>query len=294
MRRFYFYVLLLALGTLQVQCQNDDNGSDTNDNSGGGENYKISALKATGEFFSVSSEAENARGIQVIGDSLLYVHARGNQRVVAYRLAEHGDITSAEWYANFETSSFLEDSEPGPHGHGIFIRPSDLKKMWLFNRTEVWSFDLTEAGNVASAVEEDYLDLSEFVERGHGIFFDESGEMLYVDDRNNALVHQFELTEAWQIAAFSAYQSLDLSENHRAVRAVTFHPDGQQMYLLDTDLRALQTYNLATPWNVGRGILKEDYALNISNPRGFCWNQDGSKAYVMNTDNGRIFEYVID
>ena len=255
--------------------------------------YDISLLEVSQNYFNTSDYTENARAIQVVGDTLLFVHSRGNNKVISFSLEIKGDISSAVFQQSFSTENYIGSTAQGEHGHGFFIRQNDLKKMWLFNRTEIWEFDLEEAGKISSGVYSDYLDLTDYVERGHGIYFHPKGTHLYIDDRNKEMIHQFSLSVAWSISCFDGYVTLDISDNHEAVRAVSFHPNGSHMYLLDTDLQQIQHYQLSRPWQIESVVFHQKLTVSISNPRSFAWNSDGTIAYVMNTDDGVIYEFVM-
>lgn len=293
-RQSLIYFLLICFLVVLTGCKKEEPGElkpvvNKPDNT-----YSISALEASGYSFNTSSVTDNARGIQLVGDTLLLVHSRGTNSVVTYILENRGDIASAKYYSSYSAADYIGSTSQGTNGHGLFIRQDDLKKMWLFNRTEIWEFNLAEAGNVSTAEYSDYLDLSDYVERGHGIFFKPDGSQLFIDDRNKALIHQFELTQNWNISEYSSYKTLDISDYQQAVRAVTFHPDGEIMYLLDTQLKEIQHFDLSTPWQIEGAVFKENKSIAISNPRSFTWNSNGTKAYIMNTDNGVILEYTID
>lgn len=255
--------------------------------------YDISLLAVTANSFNTSEQTTNARAIQMVGDSLLFVHSRGNNMVFSYLLERKGDIRSATYYQSFSAENYIGSTAQDKNGHGLFVRQDDLKKMWLFNRTEIWEFELLEAGNISTAVYSDYLDLAEYVERGHGIFFHPDGTNLYVDDRNKELVHQFTLMTPWSIDGFNTHVSLDVAAYQEAIRAVTFHPDGQDMYLLDTELQLVQHFRLQHAWQIETAVFHQQKSISLSNPRSFTWNSTGTAAYIMNTDDGVIYEFVI-
>ena len=255
--------------------------------------YDISLLEVSQNYFNTSDYTENARAIQFVGDTLLFVHSRGNNKVISFSLEIKGDISSAVYHQSFSTNNYIGSTAQGEHGHGFFIRQDDLKKMWLFNRTEIWEFELEEAGKISSAVYSNYLDLTDYVERGHGIFFHPEGTYLYIDDRNKEMIHQFSLITAWSIGSFDEYFVLDISDNHEAVRAVNFHPNGSHMFLLDTDLQEIQHYELSNPWQITSAVFQYELSVSLSNPRSFTWNSNGTIAYVMNTDDGVIYEFVV-
>lgn len=289
MDKIHCFLLSLFVLLLSTNCSKQISVPDYPETSA----FDISLLKTTANFFNTSEYTDNARAIQVVGDTLLFVHSRGNNKVVSFKLETKGDIGSAVYLHSYSTENFVGTTDQGNHGHGFFIRQDDLERMWLFNRTEIWEFNLKEAGDISTSIYSDYLDLADYVERGHGIFFHPEGIYLYIDDRNKEMIHQFNLTTSWSIGSFDEYVSLNISENHEAVRAVTFHPNGGYMYLLDTELQKIQQYKLSNPWKIETASFYQQMSVSLSNPRSFAWNSDGSKAYVMNTDDGVIYEFIV-
>lgn len=272
-------------------CSDDDSAG--SGNSGDQVAFDITRLTPTSHFYGTAAYTENARGIQLIGDTLLTVFSRDNNQAINFRMQTAGDITSAVYHSHFSADEFLGSTEQTANGHGIYLRTTDLRKMWIFNRTEVWEFDLADPGDLSSAAYSGYLDVAGEVERGHGIYFNPDGTRLYIDDRGGATVHQYDLAAPWSISETVSHISLDISARHDAVRAVVFDPDGSRMFLLDTERRELQAYGLSVAWDLSSAVYRNEYSLYLSNPRGFCWSRDGKRAYVMNTDNGRVFEYAV-
>lgn len=282
-------MLLVSLTILLLACKKEKEEQDNLNNNV--QPYDVSTLASTGNSLNTSNKTNNARDIQLIGDSLLFVHSRGTNTVESYKLHSNGFINSASHFNTFSTADYIGITTQGNNGHGIYIKPNDLSKMWLFNRTEIWEFNFESPGDLSSVNFSDYLDLSDYVERGHGIFFNPTGEQLYVDDRNKEMIHQFTLNENWSISGFNNYKNINISSYQEAVRSVKFNPEGNQMYLLDTSLKEIIKFNLTTPWQVESATFSKKKSVNISNPRGFTWNSDGTKAYIMNTDDGVIYEY---
>jgi hypothetical protein len=282
-------MLLSTVTILLLACKKEKEGQENLNNNV--HPYDVSTLAPTGNSLNTSNKTNNARDIQLIGDSLLFIHSRGTNTVESYKLHSIGAINSASHFNTFFTADYIGTTSQGNNGHGIYIKPNDLSKMWLFNRTEIWEFHFESPGDLSSVNFSDYLDLSDYIERGHGIFFNPTGGLLYVDDRNKEMIHQFTLNENWSISGFNNYKNINISSFQEAVRSVKFNPEGDQMYLLDTSLKEIIKFNLTTPWQVESATFSKKKSVNISNPRGFTWNSDGTKAYIMNTDDGVIYEY---
>lgn len=227
-------------------------------------------------------------------DSLLYVHSRETATVLSYTLKKAGDISSAVLSGTFDTSDYLGSKKQESKGHGIYVKGETLDRVWLFNRTEVWQFDLPVAGNMQSAIPSGYRDLSDRVKRGHDIDFNLQGDRFYVDDRNSESVFQYTLTKPWDINTIEFDFELDISETHSAVRGVEFSPDGKRMYLLDTHLKEIQQFALSEAWELRTAVFEKSHLLNSENPRGLSWNSDWTKAYVMNATTGIIQQFNIE
>lgn len=256
--------------------------------------YDIYYLVETDKKLDTSNETKNARTIDLIGsDTLLFVHSRETATVLTYTLEEAGDISTAVLSSTFDTSDYLGTKEQESKGHGIYVQRDALDRVWLFNRTEVWQFDLPIAGNMQSAIPSGYNDLSDRVQRGHDIDFSLEGDRFFVDDRNSESVFQYTVKEPWDINSIEYDYELDISETHSAVRGVEFRPDGKRMYLLDTSKKEIQQFVLSEAWELRSAVFEKSYLLNTENPRGFTWNRDGTKAYVMDATSGVVSQFNI-
>lgn len=280
------FILFLVFG---CKKENENNLNDSENPNF--PHFEISTLTTSGKFLNTSSYTNNARDIELVGDSILYVHSRGTNSVESFVFSINSDINSATHKSTFSASDFIGTTNQGTRGHGIYIKKDDLSKMWLFNRTEIWEFNFEKAGDLNSVTYSDYLDLSEYVERGHGIYFHPNGKQLYIDDRNKEMIHQFTLSNNWSISDFENYKNLSISNYQQAVRSISFNSEGDKMFLLDTSLKEILAFKLSTPWQINSASFNEKISVNISNPRGFTWNSNGTQAYIMNTDTGTVYEF---
>lgn len=282
------FSLFLSFGL--VSCDSDDNNSSGVSQEVG---YDISRLQMTHKSYDTSIRTSNARGIQLIGDTLLIVFARSTNAAESYILAEKSEINTASHWKSFSATPFIGSTYQGIHGHGIYLKPDDLSRMWILNRTEIWQFDLSVPGDISTSTQSGYYDFNNSIERGHSIYLSAAGDYLYIDDRAMEVIHQFELTELWDINAIGNSFAFSPNELHHGVREVVLHSNGTEMNTLDTREQLLRTYVLEEPWMVESAIFKDEISVDISNPRAFEWNSTGEKAYIMNTDTGVIYQYEI-
>jgi len=290
MKRIFFVFFVFFFATIETRAQSHNESefiSSSTINSG----WDVAILEETGKILNTSNYTRNARSIDLVAnDSRLYVYARSTQNVVSYELETPGDISSAVFVNEFDTSPYLGTKSQSSVGHGFYIERDYLERMWLWNRTEVWQFDLS-SGDISTATKSGYKDLSNYVTRGHDIDFRPDGKVFYVEDRVQETVHQFSLSEPWNIETLNWEYTLDISSRHSAVRGIEFDPTGKIMFLLDTSLQEIQQYKLDEAWEISTATFEKATPISFSNPRGLTWNENGTSAYVMNASNGRITQY---
>ena len=291
MKRIFFVFFVFFFATIETRAQSHNESefiSSSTINSG----WDVAILEETDKILNTSNYTSNARSIDLVAnDSRLYVHARSTQNVVSYELETPGDISSAVFVNEFDTSPYLGTKSQSSVGHGFYIERDYLERMWLWNRTEVWQFDLSTSGDISTATKSGYKDLSNYVTRGHDIDFRPDGKVFYVEDRVQETVHQFSLSEPWNIETLNWEYTLDISSRHSAVRGIEFDPTGKIMFLLDTSLQEIQQYKLDEAWEISTATFEKATPISFSNPRGLTWNENGTSAYVMNASNGRITQY---
>ena len=246
-------------------------------------NWDIAGLVDSGKRLATAAVTENTRCMDLVdADTLLFIHGRQSRNVVVYELQTRGDLGTAQFLYAFDTTPYFGTrAQTESVGHGIFVKRETLDRMWLWNRTELWAFDMPEPGDVRSARFSGYRSFAGEVTRGHAIHFRPDGGAFYVEDRDQARVHQFSMATPWDIETIVPDGQLDISARHAAVRGLEFNPDGTVMYLLDTELREVQQYGLGQAWNVTSAVFEKAFALGMENPRGMTWNRHGSRLYIM-------------
>jgi len=163
--------------------------------------WSIQSLEDTGGRLDTGRITQNTRCMELLdGDRSLFVHARASRSVVVYELERPGKLNSASFRHVFDTSPYLGTRDQADSvGHGLFVKRDTLDRMWLWNRTELWEFKLAEPGDVRTAEFAAYRSFEGEITRGHAIHFRQDGLKCYVEDREQATVHQFSLTRPWDI-----------------------------------------------------------------------------------------------
>lgn len=251
------------------------------------ESQLLAAFEYSGDWLDISSESSNARATYWKNDgTVVFVVGRGTDNVVAYRLEEPWQIQSGNLWMEME----LE----GSNQHGLYLR-DDGMKMWVFDRTGIWTYLLEEPWNITTIGEGALTDFSDYIERGHDIDFTPDGRRLFVDDRNIGAVFQFDLASAWEVTTAEFNYKLDISDIQREVRGIEFIEEGGVMVLMDTRLRALLQFQLSEPWNISTANFAGSFDVSpqTSQGRGLSFSADERYFYVTCRDDSRIYQYQV-
>ncbi len=240
-----------------------------------------------GAYLDISDETANARATFWKPDgSILFVVGRSTDNVAAYKLNEPWEV---------RTATFSQEMElPGSDQHGLYLR-EDGMKMWVYDRTSIWSFELEEAWDVTTTSDAKNTDFSDFVIRGHDIDFTPDGSMLFIDDRNAGAVFAVALDVPWDVSGGNLSHTLDISHQQRATRGIEFIRDGKVMMLMDTGRNQLLQYKLEKPYDIMSAQLVNTFDVSdqTRQGRGLSFNDDLTSFYVTGRDEQKIFQYDI-
>lgn len=238
-----------------------------------------------GEYLDISAETEDARATHWKSDgSIVFIAGRYTNNVAAYSLNTPWDIS---------TASFSHDQiVPGEYQHGLFFH-NEGKKMWVFDRTSIWTLTLEEAWNLNSISDSLNTDLSSFVKRGHDIDFTPDGRYIFIDDRNTGAVFSVSLSTPWDITSKTLEYTLDLSNIQKEIRGIEFIKDGEMMFLMDTGRNEILEFHLSESYDISTAQLV--YAFDVSNQtlqgRGLSFSADETSFYITGRDEEKVFQY---
>lgn len=255
--------------------------------------FSISDFSFTGKVLDISGETENARATTWNPDgSRMFITGRFTENVVAYDMTEPWDITTASFAGEYKFEANFSESTGLSVGHGLFIRDDGLR-MWIFNRTEIRQYDLSEAWNPATATFNQFRDLSAFVQRGHDFDFKHDGTVLFIDDRNAQAVHQMSLETPWDIATAIHVFTLDVSDVEQEVRGLEVILDGTIMLLLDTVRQEVLQYELSKPWDLSTAVLTNflDVGAQTADPRGMSISTDLSRIFITGRNEQEVYVF---
>ncbi|TVR83540.1 MAG: hypothetical protein EA412_00815 [Chitinophagaceae bacterium] len=247
----------------------------------------LAQFEFTGEYLDISAETENSRATHWKPDgSMVFITGRYSNNVAAYAVSEAWEIGSA----TFSHAQVV----PGEFQHGLFFHDSG-EKLWVFDRTSIWTLTLEEAWNLHSLSDSLNTDLSSFVERGHDVDFKPDGSYIFIDDRNTGAVFAVSLSTPWDITTKNLEYTLDISDIQVEVRGIEFVKNGKMMILMDTGRDEVLEFHLSEPYDISTAELV--YAFDVSSQtnqgRGLSFNADETSFYITGRDEEKVFQYRI-
>lgn len=238
-----------------------------------------------------------ARGSDFSQDgSRFYILGRTSANILEYRLSDSWNVESGSYVREFSIAGEMGSrDQPDNASNGFFIR-KDGRRMWVFNRTEIWEYSLSDSWNISSANQTGYRDLSGTIVRGHDFDFSPDGRFLYVDDRVQEAIYQFRLSSTWDVESASLQRVLDISSQQNAVRGIQFSPGGKRMFLNDTGRNEILEYFLSDAYNIGSASFSGAYSVSSETTSGEGFSirhDDSSMFYVTSTSEERVYQYRI-
>lgn len=249
----------------------------------------------TGDNLSVATAGARSSDFSEDG-SRFYILGRTSANVLEYHLSDPWNVESGDYVRQYSIAGDMgSGDQPDNAANGFYIRKNG-RQMWVFNRTEIWEYSLSNSWDVSSARQTGYRDLSGTVVRGHDFDFSPDGRFLYVDDRVQETIYQFRLSNRWDVESASLQRALDISGQQDAVRGIQFSPGGKRMFLNDTGRNEILEYFLSDAYNVGSASYSGSYSISsqTTSAEGFSIrHDDNSMFYVTSTSEERVYQYRI-
>ncbi len=177
---------------------------------------------------------------------------------------------------------------------------------------EIFQYGLSEAFNVSSATLDGTAGASFTAFHGNlsnpdTVAFSANGSKMYVLDSSGHRIFQYSLPDAFDVTGATLDDSSSngylLSIAHDDLGepgSVAFSDDGSKMYVLDSDDGGIFQYSLPAAFSVANATLDggtpPGYAFRadhggLDSPGSVAFSDDGSKMYVLDSDDGDIFQY---
>ena len=257
----------------------------------GSEGYSLGSASYDSKSFSVASQDQRPYGIAFNSSGAkMYILGNVNNTVYQYSLSTSFDVSTA----SYDSVSFSVASQSSDTYDVAFN--SDGTKMYVIDITtdSVYQYTLSTAFDLATA---SYSSVSFSVaSQGAnpvGLSFNPTGTKMYVIE--SSTVHQYSLSTGFDLSTAS-YDSVSFSVSSQDsfAFALSFSNDGTKMAVNGNSSDTMYLYNLSTAFDVSTasyssvsfGVSSQD-----SNPRGFAFNSNGTKLYMLGNTNDTIYQY---
>ncbi|MCC5933681.1 MAG: hypothetical protein JJU35_05490 [Balneolales bacterium] len=254
----------------------------------------LETFRFSGLTLDISAETENARATFWHPEGkLMFITSRNTESVASYQTETPWNLSTARYAGSVSVGEQLMANTNLSVAHGLFFAP-DGHRMWVFNRTEMWAWDLGTAWDLSTAEAIHFQDFSPLVLRGHDVDFHPDGSILFIDDRDGQAVHQYRLSEPWDITTAAHVHTLDISALEEEVRGIEFILDGRAMLLLDTVRMELMQFTLSEPWQIATAVYHSSLDLSgeTRDPRGLSISPDLCRIFITAREQGLVYEYV--
>jgi 6-phosphogluconolactonase (cycloisomerase 2 family) len=198
------------------------------------------------------------------------------------------DVSSASYIQNFSVAA--QENTPT----GIFFKP-DGTKMYVIGTVgdDVNEYDLSTPWDVSSTSYLQNFSIAAQETGPRGLFFKPDGTKMYVIGIVKDDVNEYDLSTPWDVSSASYLQNFSVAVQETVPTGFTFKPDGTKMYVVGFNGRAVNEYDLSTPWDVSSASYLQNFSVAVqeTGPQGLFFKPDGTKMYVIGDSGDDVNEY---
>jgi sugar lactone lactonase YvrE len=207
----------------------------------------------------------------------MYIIGTDGGDVNEYSLSSAWDISTASYTQNFSVAS--QEIDP----QAVFFK-SDGTKMYVMGASgdDVNEYDLSTAWDISTASYVQNFSVGAQEGNPFGLFFSPDMLYMYVIGNVSDSVHQYTLIQGFSVTAEETSPS-----------GLFFKPDGTKMYVCGSSEKNVNEYSLSTAWDVSTATYIQIFSVNAqdANPQDVFFKPDGTKMYIVGSDNDSIYEY---
>lgn len=259
----------------------------------GSNTYDLASASYDGVSFSVAGqETVPTKTIFNSDGTKMYVTGNANDTVFQYSLSTAFDISTTS-YDSVSFSFATQDTQP----YGIYFKP-DGTKLYMAgsNNDTVYQYSLSTAFDISTTSYDSVSFSAASQDLGvSDLAFNSTGTKMYIVGNGNDAVYQYSLSTAWDISTAS-YDSISLSVAGQDItaRSIWFNGAGTKLFMVGSSNASGYQYSLSTAFdlstasydNISFSLTSED-----ATPFGVTFNTTGTKMYVTEYANDRVYQY---
>jgi len=126
-----------------------------------------------------------------------------------------------------------------------------------------------------------------------GLFFKPDGTKVYFTGEQYDLLHEYNLSTAWNITTATAVRTYNITEGNGDYQpqSIFFREDGLRFYFAGLYNNLIYEYSLTTAWNISTMTLTRTFSVisQGGTVRGLFFKPDGTKFFTVS--NNDVYEY---
>lgn len=222
-----------------------------------------------------------------VGDNgnRLYIVGTSKDSVREYQLSTPNDISTA-YFPRFKPA------EPNPEGvtfnddgTKLYITGTSNDKIREYTLSTPYKFADAEFSHAIDAQDNSPTDLR----------FNDDGTRLYELGRSSDSVFQYDLGTAYDLStAVYDGDSVSVQSSESNPYAFDFSNDGSSFFVVGSSSDTVYEFTMSVDFNVvtaSASGTEFNVSSQATDPRGFRFNNDGTKFYIVDEDDDDIFEY---
>ena len=126
-----------------------------------------------------------------------------------------------------------------------------------------------------------------------GIAWNNDGSTMYLVGNDTDSIYSLDCETNFDVRTASLSQTLDVSNEDSRPHSVVWNNDGSKLYMTGNYSDSVYSYDCSTSFDISTASFRDerDTSGDDRNPYGMAWNDDGSKMYVVGSDNDSVYEY---
>ena len=242
------------------------------------------------ENFSTAPQDSAPKGVFFKSDGTkMFLIGQAGDALHQYDVSTAWDVSTASFtypskdFYNFETPTSLNIS-----GTGLHFKP-DGTKMYISDTSfdAIFEYSLSTAWEVSSASYVRNRGVGSEENAPHGVFFKSDGTKMFVAGPGSDEIQEYALSTAWDISTETHTRSLDVSSQGTAPRGLFFKSDGTKMYVMDTNIKRVNEYDLSTAWDLSSASFNQYFedTIRFGSTYALFFKADGTRMYTMSTNS---------
>ena len=255
--------------------------------------------------FDVSAQDGDVRDVKFSADGTkMFMLGRADTSdVYEYTLTTAFDVSTATFVDGIDVGvgTLGASGSQGDNSANSIEFNTDGTKLFVLGQGNdlVNEYTLTTGFDISTASFSQSLDISAQEILPYGLAFNNDGTKMFITGWSGDDINEYVLTTGFDISTASYSQNYSVAAQNTKPSAVQFNGDGTKMYVLrGTGAPEIQEYKLTTGFDVSTASFTNstavfDVSSEETNPRGFCFNSDGTKLFVCGFAGDDINEYTL-